>query len=108
MNEYQVINGVGIIPTGAISIEKYAFERNKDITSIVIPDTVKRIEWGAFQSCTNLREVIIPDSVDYIGHSAFITKTLAESFCAESIEWKSRSRDSGVGAETKLVLRSIA
>ena len=25
MNEYQVINGVGIIPTGAISIEKYAF-----------------------------------------------------------------------------------
>lgn len=28
------------------------------------------------------------------------------SFCAESIEWKSRSRDSGVGAGTKLVLRS--
>ena len=27
----------------------------------------------------------------------------AESFCAESIEWKSRSCDSGVGAETKLV-----
>ena len=31
-----------------------------------------------------------------------------ESFCAESIEWKSRSRDSGVGAETKLILRSEA
>ena len=31
-----------------------------------------------------------------------------ESFCVESIEWKSRSRDSGVGAETKLVLRSAA
>ena len=31
-----------------------------------------------------------------------------ESFCAESIEWKSRSRDSGVGAGTKLVLRSEA
>ena len=30
----------------------------------------------------------------------------SESFCAESIEWKSRSRDSGVGAGTKLVLRS--
>ena len=30
----------------------------------------------------------------------------AESYCAESIEWKSRSRDSGVGAGTKLVLRS--
>ena len=30
----------------------------------------------------------------------------AESFCAESIEWKSRSCDSGVGAGTKLVLRS--
>ena len=27
----------------------------------------------------------------------------AESFCAESIEWKSRSCDSGVGTETKLV-----
>ena len=32
----------------------------------------------------------------------------AESFCAESIEWKSHSRDSGVGAGTKLVLRSEA
>ena len=32
----------------------------------------------------------------------------AESFCAESIEWKSRSRDSGEGAVTKLVLRSAA
>ena len=31
-----------------------------------------------------------------------------ESFCEESIEWKSRSRDSGVGAGTKLVSRSIA
>lgn len=31
-----------------------------------------------------------------------------ESFCAESIEWKSRSCDSGVGAGAKLVLRSEA
>ena len=31
---------------------------------------------------------------------------VTESFCAESIEWKSRSRDSGVGAGTKLVLRN--
>ena len=31
-----------------------------------------------------------------------------ESICAESIEWKSRSRDSGEGAVTKLVLRSAA
>ena len=31
-----------------------------------------------------------------------------ESFCAELLEWKSRSRDSGVGAGTKLVLRSAA
>ena len=29
-----------------------------------------------------------------------------ESFCAESIEWKSRSRDSDEGSGTKLVLRS--
>ena len=32
----------------------------------------------------------------------------AESFCAESIEWKSRSQRSGGGAGTKLVLRSAA
>ena len=31
-----------------------------------------------------------------------------ESFCAESIEWKSRSQRSGGGAGTKLVLRSAA
>ena len=28
------------------------------------------------------------------------------SFCAEFIEWKSRSHDSGVGSGTKLVSRS--
>ena len=31
-----------------------------------------------------------------------------ESFCAESIEWKSRSQRSGGGAGAKLVLRSAA
>ena len=47
-------DGVGIIEKGAKAIKKEAFLNNKDITSIVIPDSVTEIGESAFAGCSNL------------------------------------------------------
>ncbi len=51
-------------------IGEYAFS-NSDITSVVIPDTVKSIDEGAFNQCDNLTSVTIPDNVVYMGEEVF-------------------------------------
>lgn len=82
-----------IIPDGVVSIGQNAFNREYDLTSIVIPDSVKTIEFGAFAYCnkvthldlgsvvtlrstafdglSSLNEIEIPDSVTTIEQSAF-------------------------------------
>ena len=44
----------------------------RDISSVVIPDTVTGIGDGAFKGCMELKKVTIPDSVKYIGDEAFM------------------------------------
>lgn len=44
---------------------------NKNITSIVIPNSITQIGYGAFRNCKKLVTVDIPDSVTSIGNSAF-------------------------------------
>lgn len=48
-----------------------AFQNNKDIISIIIPDSVTLIDMDAFSGCTALTSVTIPDSVTSIGGDAF-------------------------------------
>ncbi|MBR5415650.1 MAG: leucine-rich repeat domain-containing protein [Thermoguttaceae bacterium] len=43
----------------------------KDISGIVIPDSVKKIGWLAFEGCTSLTSVVIPGSVTKIDVEAF-------------------------------------
>ena len=45
--------------------------RYKDITSVIIPESVTAIGGFAFSSCSNLTSVVVPDSVTSIGKSAF-------------------------------------
>ena len=42
-----------------------------NLSSIVIPNSVKHIGDYAFQSCDNLKSIVIPDSVESIGAHAF-------------------------------------
>ena len=53
------------------SIANEAFEFNKTIETIAIPDSVTSIGEAAFFSCVALQSVVIPDSVISIGRSAF-------------------------------------
>ena len=64
------------IPRGVFSIGEYAFcgygdsERDK-LTSVSLPDTVKRLEKGAFSYQTNLSQVTGLENVGYLGDRVF-------------------------------------
>lgn len=45
---------------------------NKEVTEIVIPDSVVSIKPNSFKGCKKLKTVKIPDSVEVIGSSAFM------------------------------------
>ncbi len=47
------------------------FTRHKEITKIVIPNTVTTIDAYAFNECTQLTEVVIPSSVTTMGGGVF-------------------------------------
>ena len=68
-------NTAVVIPDGVEVIGREAFVAGwhtaSPITSIVIPDSVKKIEDSAFYYCSNLTEITIPDSVTEIGSGIF-------------------------------------
>ena len=59
------------VPKGTIVIEDEAYKGNKDLTTVVIPDTVTSIGKEAFSGCENLVSLSIPDSVTFIDDMAF-------------------------------------
>ena len=70
MAEYEIKDGVCIIPEGTTEIGDLAFLNKDALTNIVIPDSVTEIGEWAFKSC-GLTSVVIPDSVTKIGDNAF-------------------------------------
>lgn len=58
------VNGMSIGGVGG-------FADCKNITSVVMPESVVLIHEGAFRGCENLTKVVIPDSVSRIGAYAF-------------------------------------
>jgi len=58
----------GLIVT---KINSRAFDNDKSLISVIIPNTVRRIEQAAFIGCSNLTSVTIGDDVEYIGEGAF-------------------------------------
>ena len=60
-----------IIEEGITSIGTYTFQDCSNLTSISIPNTVKRIGEDAFYENTSLKSIVIPDSVEQIEGQAF-------------------------------------
>lgn len=56
-----------------------AFHSNSYVTTIILPDTIKRIGEGAFGCCTALKTIHLPDSLTSIGESAFFACEALES-----------------------------
>lgn len=54
-----------------IGISKGAFSGNKNIETVLIPDSVEYIGESAFEGCTNLKTVIMGNNVVSIGDYAF-------------------------------------
>ena len=59
------------IKYSVVSIEKEAFKRCSEVTSIVIPESVTSIGSDAFYECSGLTSINIPEGVTYIGDQTF-------------------------------------
>ena len=72
------------------SIGKEAFAFCDPLTSITIPDSVKRIGWKAFLDCESLEEIIIGNSVKGIGSHAFdgCDSLLSITYQGTIAQWK--------------------
>lgn len=59
------------VKEGTISIAKNAFENNRKLEKVVLPDSLKAIGEGAFSQCKALRVADLPAGLEFLGWSAF-------------------------------------
>ena len=71
MTQFEIKDGVAIIPEGMTEIPFHAFINCEDLTTVVIPDSVTCIVNAAFYGCSSLTEIVIPNSVTSIEDDAF-------------------------------------
>ena len=71
MAQFEIKDGVAIIPEGTTEIEWGAFKNCSSLESVTIPESVTKIGYGAFYGCTSLKSITIPESVTEIASAAF-------------------------------------
>ena len=82
MTSHVFNNGIGVITFNEeiTKIPEYTFSCERNLTYVVIPNTVTRIEGAAFES-TGLTNITIPSSVTEIGWGAFSDCELTTVTC---------------------------
>ncbi len=70
LKKYSGPGGKVVIPDGVQVIAPYVFADRKDITSVIIPDSVLDIEYNSFQN-TSLTNIVIPKNVIEIKGRSF-------------------------------------
>ncbi len=59
-----------VVGSGITKIPTYTFERQKNIESITLPDTLEKMDCYAFTYCEKLNNLLIPASLTYIAPNA--------------------------------------
>lgn len=77
--DFEINDGVAIIPEGTTEIGDYAFGGCDSLESVTIPESVTEIGEKAFSDCCLLESIAIPKSVTRIGDLAFVRCTSLES-----------------------------
>lgn len=66
MAQFEIKDGVAIIPDGATEIGGWAFCDRTSLKSITLPESVTKIEESAFNDCSVLTAIYVPTKkVDY-------------------------------------------
>ena len=98
-----VVRGIGSCTDTVLNIPKWhegkpvtgigdkAFIGNKNITKVILPNSITYIDYGAFSKCTSLTEITIPDSVQRVGDEAFDN-------CSSAVSLKIGSGITSIGA----------
>ena len=71
MVEFEIKDGVAIIPEGTTVIAERAFEGRADLTGIRLPSSLRTIQSFAFRDCTGLTSIDFPLNLKEIGKYAF-------------------------------------
>ena len=88
MAQFEIKDGVAIIPDGTTEIRELAFWNCTSLESISIPESVTEIGESAFEGCTSLESITIPESVTEIGGNTFIgCASLTSMTLPESVAW---------------------
>ena len=70
LTEYRGTDTDIVVPEGVTQIGMI-FSGNKDIESIILPDSLLHIEENAFSGCSALTEIILPNSLECIPENSF-------------------------------------
>ena len=86
-----------VIPDSVTSIDKGTFKNCTGLTSVTIGSGVTSIGDSAFSGCTSLTNVTIPDNVTFIGNSAFYgcTSLKTVNYKGSEEQWKAISISNG-------------
>lgn len=71
MSEFEIQEGIAIIPEGTTEIPCGAFQDCAELKSVTLPEGVTTICYEAFRDCKSLKEVVLPKTLTSIGDSAF-------------------------------------
>ncbi len=80
------ISGKFEVKEGTIAVTYRALEDCKDLTEVVLPDSLKYIGNSAFSGCKNLTKVNLSDNITFLDFAAFSNCPLEEVYISKNLK----------------------